>query len=220
MDNSLSLSVRRNRKSRKRQPEKKSALYFRGRMKYNEVKGKYEFAKEKIMIRIATRNDVDSIVKIYEHIHDAEEAGEAVVGWDRNVYPTYQTALESVLKGDMFVEEDKDIIVAAGRINQEQVKEYAECPWLYQAADHEVMVLHTLVVDPYIKGKGYGSACVKFYEEYARSRNCHTLRIDTNEKNIPARKFYQKLGFREAGFVLCNFNGIAGVRLVCLEKKI
>ena len=172
------------------------------------------------MIRLANRNDINRIAEIYEHIHDAEEAGESVIGWDRNVYPTYQTALEGVSKGEIFVEENEKLIVATGRINQEQVDVYANCQWLYQGADNEVMVLHTLVVDPQIKGRGYGSEFVKFYEEYAIYHKCHYLRIDTQEKNVAARKFYERLGFREAGIVLCNFNGIPDVRLVCLEKKI
>ena len=172
------------------------------------------------MIRLANRNDINRIAEIYEHIHDAEEAGELVVGWNRSIYPTYQTALEGVSKGDMFVEENGKTIVATGRINQEQVDEYANCPWMYQASDKEVMVLHTLAVDPQIKGRGYGSAFVECYEEYAISHKCHYLRIDTQEKNMAARKFYERLGFREAGIVLCNFNGIPDVRLVCLEKKI
>lgn len=172
------------------------------------------------MIRIANKNDAAKIAEIYEHIHDAEEAGEAVVGWERNVYPTYRTALDGISKGDMFVEENGNTIVAAGRINKEQLDEYANCRWLYRAPDNEVMVLHTLVVDPRIKGRGYGSEFVKFYEEYAISHNCHYLRIDTQEKNTAARKFYKKLGFREAGITLCVFNEIPDVRLVCLEKKI
>lgn len=172
------------------------------------------------MIRIANEKDINRIAEIYEHIHNAEELGEAVIGWKRNVYPTYQTALEGISKEDMFVEENESTIVAAGRINREQVKEYADCPWLYQASDSEVMVLHTLVVDPQIKGKGYGSEFVKFYEAYAASQKCHYLRMDTQEKNISARKFYMKFGFREAGIVFCTFNEIPEVRLVCLEKKI
>jgi GNAT superfamily N-acetyltransferase len=172
------------------------------------------------MIRIADKNDIGKIAEIYEHIHDAEEAGKAVIGWKRNVYPTYLTALEGISKGDMFVGENGKTIVATGRINQEQVNEYSNCPWLYQVTDNEVMVLHTLVVDPCIKGRGYGSEFVRFYEEYALSHKCHYLRIDTQEKNMAARKFYKGLGFREAGIVLCNFNGIPDVHLVCLEKRI
>ena len=172
------------------------------------------------MIRQAQQQDIDRIADIYRHIHDAEEAGEASIGWVRSVYPTAQTAQEGVSRGDMFVEEQDGIIVAAGRINQEQVKEYADCPWLYPAADCEVMVLHTLVVDPQIKGRGYGAEFVRFYEAYAADHGCRYLRIDTQEKNAAARRFYQKLGFREAGIVPCTFNGIPDVQLVCLEKKI
>ena len=31
---------------------------------------------------------------------------------------------------------------------------------------------------------------------------------------------YKKLGYREAGVVLCKFNDISSMRLVCLEKKV
>ena len=44
--------------------------------------------------------------------------------------------------------------------------------------------------------------------------------MDTNEKNVRARALYAKLGYQEPGVVSCTFNGIPGVRLVCLEKKL
>lgn len=56
------------------------------------------------------------------------------------------------------------------------------------------------------------------YEDYARNTECTELRIDTNEKNIVARKLYQKNGYREIGIVPTEFNGIPGVNLVLLEK--
>ena len=46
------------------------------------------------------------------------------------------------------------------------------------------------------------------------------LRIDTNAKNAAARRLYARLGFREAAIVPCTFNSIAGVELVCLEKRL
>lgn len=117
--------------------------------------------------------------------------------------------------------EDGGKICATARINQEQVLEYADGNWLYSdASDDEIMVLHTLVVDPQIAGHGYGKAFVSFYEQYAKEHNCPYLRMDTNEINAAARRFYAKLGFRESGIVGCAFNGIPGVRLVCLEKKL
>lgn len=52
------------------------------------------------------------------------------------------------------------------------------------------------------------------------ARGCTVLRIDTNAKNVAARRLYARLGFREAAIVPCTFNGISGVALVCLEKRL
>ena len=111
-------------------------------------------------------------------------------------------------------------VYAAGRINREQVPVYAEVPWAHDAAPEQVLVLHTLVVDPTIAGHGYGTQFVRFYARRARALGCTVLRIDTNAKNAAARRLYARLGFREAAIVPCTFNSIAGVELVCLEKRL
>ena len=109
-------------------------------------------------------------------------------------------------------------VVATGIINKIQVDVYKDIGWKHSVPDEEVMVLHTLAVDPLEKGKGYGKAFISFYEAYARERRCRELRIDTNAINQRARAMYQKLGYEERGIVPCVFNGIPGVQLVCLEK--
>ena len=63
----------------------------------------------------------------------------------------------------MFVEDAAGVIVAAAKINSFQEECYRQGRWAYEAADHEVMVLHTLVVSPAVKGGGYGTAFVGFY---------------------------------------------------------
>ena len=144
----------------------------------------------------ATSGHIDAIAAIYGRIIDAQG------------------------RGDFFVCVDGGQVAAAAIINRIQVPVYAEVGWLYHAEPDEVMVLHTLVVDPLRAGRGYGSAFVAFYEGYARQSGCPVLRMDTNEKNAAARRLYARLGYREAGIVPCVFNGIKGVGLVCLEKKL
>ena len=174
-----------------------------------------------ITIRKARETDIPAIAGIYDRILAKEEAGQATIGWVRGVYPTESFARKALAAGDLFVLEDGGKICATARINQEQVPEYAGGDWLYSdASDDEIMVLHTLVVDPQIAGHGYGRAFVAFYEQYAKEHGCPYLRMDTNAINTAARRFYAKLGFRESGIVDCTFNGIPGVRLVCLEKKL
>lgn len=173
-----------------------------------------------MIFRKATANDLSPVADIYEDIHTEEEAGRTSIGWIRGVYPTRETAAASLLRGDLFVAQEGETIVGAAIINQQQVDVYEGAAWHFPVQDSAVMVLHTLVISPNVFGKGYGKAFVRFYEEYALSQNCPYLRMDTNEKNIRARAMYQKLGYQEIGTVPCVFNGIEGVHLVLLEKRL
>ena len=170
------------------------------------------------MIQLATASDLSAIAAIYGRIHDAEEAGQLTTGWLRGVYPTEATAREALAAGELFVLEDAGEIAAAARINRQQVDVYALVDWRYPAGDDQVMVLHTLTVDPLKSGRGYGRQFLKFYEDYALRHGCPVLRIDTNAKNAAARAMYAKHGYIESGVVPTVFNGIPGVMLVCMEK--
>ena len=172
------------------------------------------------VIRSAEGEDIGAVVAIFERIIDDEERGLSAVGWKRGVYPTKATAETALAQGDLFVLEDGGRVVAAMRINHEQVPEYSSCRWDYPANDEQIMVAHTLVVDPAAKGKGYGRQMVAFYEQYAKEHRCPFLRMDTNAINTRARALYKSLGYKEIGITPCVFNGIGQVNLVCLEKKI
>lgn len=170
------------------------------------------------MIRKARMEDMDAIAAIYDHILTQEEAGATQVGWLRGIYPTRDTALAALNAGDLFVLEEDSRVAAAGRINRQQVDVYAQCPWKYPAPPEQVMVLHTLVVEPALSGRGLATQFVRFYEDYAREKGCPFLRMDTNARNTAARRLYRGLGYWEAAILPTTFNGIPGVELVCLEK--
>lgn len=173
------------------------------------------------MIRKGNDRDIACIGKIYEDILMQQESGHISTGWIRGVYPTSETAREALEAGDLFVMEEEGHIVAAARINQEQLPAYQNAGWKDKnVPDAQVMVLHTLVVDPAFSGRGYGTQFVKFYESYAREKGCSCLRMDTNARNRAARSLYAGLGYREADIVPCVFNGIPDVQLVCLEKEL
>lgn len=173
-----------------------------------------------IIFKKAGLDDLKDVVRIYDNIHAEIESKGKTVGWVRGVYPVEATAKAAINRGDMFIELADGKTVGTGIINKTQVDVYADAPWQYRANDDEVMVLHTLVIDPDASGAGFGKAFVKFYEEYAKKSGAKYLRIDTNEKNVVARAFYKKLGFDEIAVVPCDFNGIRGINLVLLEKKI
>lgn len=172
------------------------------------------------MIRKAIAADIPAISGIYDRIHDAEAAGKLSTGWLRDIYPTEATARAALEAGDLFVLEDGGAIVAAARINREQVPIYYEVDWQYPTTDNQVMVLHTLTVDPLRAGRGYGREFLTFYESYALEHNCPVLRIDTNARNTAARAMYARHGYIESGILPTVFNGIPGVDLVCMEKRL
>lgn len=173
-----------------------------------------------INIRKATAEDLNAVSEIYRNVIDIEEKGTVSTGWERDVYPTLSTAEAALKRDDLFVEELDGEVVGTAILNHVQVDVYENAPWQYAAEDNEVMVIHTLAVRQDLKGMGLGKAFVDFYEKYALENGCHYLRMDTNERNTNARKFYNKLNYKEIDIVPCKFNGIEGVHLVLLEKKI
>ncbi len=173
-----------------------------------------------MLIRKATDKDIDAIERLYDAIHFEEENGKQTIGWIRGIYPIRKTAEDALQRNDLFVLEDEGIIQGTAIINQIQVDSYKQGNWKNCVDDNQVCVLHTLVISPESKGKGFGKGFLSFYEEYAINHGCIELRIDTNARNIIARKMYQKHGYTEIGIIPTDFNGIAGIDLVLLEKYI
>lgn len=75
-----------------------------------------------------------------------------------------------------------------------RIHDHEEADWQLAADEDEVLVLHTLTVDPLQAGHGYGRAFVAFYENLARDLSMKALRMDTNALNQKARALYRKLG--------------------------
>ena len=171
-----------------------------------------------LMIRKATESDIPAVAEIYAHILANEDPAKPATGWLKGIYPVEATARAALGRDDLFVCIEDDKVVASAIINRTQVDVYADCKWSLECEDDEVMVLHTLTVEPACAGRGIGRKFVAFYEDYARGHNCKALRMDTNAVNITARGLYSKLGYTEVGIVPCVFNGIPNVMLVCMEK--
>lgn len=172
------------------------------------------------MIRKAEARDVSAVARIYAAVHAAQQQGKLFTGWIPGVYPVEETAKLALERDDLYVLEQDGNVLAAAIINRIQVDVYANGTWAYPAGEDQVLVLHTLVVDPASAGQGLGTEFVRYYEELARELGCPVLRMDTNARNAAARRLYARLGYREAGIVPCVFNGIPDVQLVLLEKRV
>lgn len=177
-----------------------------------------EFKRGDGMIRKTVSSDLDAVVTIYNEIIQLQEDGAITVGWIRGVYPTRATAEEALRRKDLFVMEKDGAILGSAIINQLQVDVYAKAKWRHEVDAEKVWVLHTLTISPKASGLGLGKQFVDFYESYALDHGCLALRMDTNERNLVARKMYKKLNYEEIDMVPTVFNGIPDVNLVLLEK--
>ena len=176
--------------------------------------------KRELVFRKAQENDLDAVEAIYDRLHALEDAGRVTIGWITGIYPIRDDAQAALDRGDLYVCETDGSVAASAIINQRQVDIYADADWSYPASDSEILVLHTLTVDPERSGRGIGRAFAQHYEQCARDMGCKVLRIDTNERNSTARRLYAGLGYREADILPCSFNRIPDVHLVLLEKAL
>ena len=172
------------------------------------------------MIRKAVFSDLDAVERLYEELHDAKEAGLIPVIWRRGIYPSRETAMKALERDDLFVLEKDGRIIGSAVINRIQDEEgYFGAPWRHEVPEEQVCVLHTLMISPAEFGKGYAGQFLNFYERYALENGCLELRIDTNDRNLPAQAMYLKRGFEKIAVVPTKvFNGIQDVNLVLMEK--
>lgn len=59
---------------------------------------------------------------------------------------------------------------------------------------HDIVCLWDIRVLPNQRGRGIGRQLFRAMEEWAKERRCTLLKIETQDINVPACKFYENLG--------------------------
>lgn len=172
------------------------------------------------MIRIAAINDLEKIEKLYSDVLDYEEIHH-YSHWQRDIYPTKQTALNAINNSAMYIGEDEDGNCYASVVfNKIQAPEYKKLNWTYEATDDEVLTVHTLCVSPFFTKQGKGKEILDFAHELGKNLGCKYIRLDTHQDNTPAFNLYIKYGFDFVGETEFYFSNRESRILRCLEKKI
>ena len=120
----------------------------------------------------------------YLHVHAIQQAG-AYLGrgpWDDDVYAIEETYLNN--QGEFLIGEWDGFFVAMGALRRTS-SERAE--------------IKRMRVHPDYQGRGLGQIILSELEDRACAIGYKTLHLDTSVVQIPARKLYEKNGFREVG---------------------
>lgn len=143
-------------------------------------------------IRPAIPSDLEEILEIYKACTLKMNAA-GLHNWHSS-YPDKQTIMNDILEAALYlIETDK--IHGAVTLNDDQPPEYKDIKWEYHREPY--LVVHRLAVSPEQQGKGYAIHLMRFAEEFARSKNCPSIRMDVYTINAPGRELYRKLKYKE-----------------------
>lgn len=163
-------------------------------------------------IRAANTVDIQEVLALYKKCTlKMNQSG--LFNW-HDSYPDLETISNDIDAGTLYILET-DQIQGVAALNDDQPPEYRDIKWEYH--DEPYLVVHRLAVSPDQQGKGYGIKLMEFAEELAASSACPSIRMDVYTINIPGRKLYQKLNYKELNeFFFPGFE----IPFIGLEKKI
>ena len=152
-------------------------------------------------IVLASAGEMELVGKLYDSVNDYFEKhiNYCYPNWQKGKYPVLADAQRAFEDQTLYVLKAAEGILGSVIIDSFQHPEYKKIPWTLQAPDEDIMVIHTLVVDPDYRGQGLGEKLVRFGIDCCKKSGARAVRLDTHYKNIPARRLYEKCGFTSLG---------------------
>lgn len=148
------------------------------------------------IIRLGTKDDIDSLEHLYDNLNDYLESTTNYPGWKKGIYPVRQNAVDGINEGCLFVVTENDKIIGSMILRHKPEPNYLTVPWQIKLDYKNVLVIYTFVVNPQNLQQGIGIKMLDFAEQYAIDSKVKALRLDVYEKNTPAIRLYEKKGYR------------------------
>lgn len=149
-----------------------------------------------ITYRLGKPEDIEAITGlIQEAIQEMEKHG--IYQWDE-LYPTAADFENDIRKGNLYVAEENEKIIALYVISGESDEAYNNAEWKYPRETS--LVLHRFCVSPGFQNRGIGKKVLNKIESQIRSMGYDSLRLDVFTKNPYAQKLYRNNGYEIRGF--------------------
>ena len=141
---------------------------------------------ENIIIRIATLDDIDSLLIFEQGVVTAERPFDSTI---KKEYTLYYD-IEQMIQADhiqLLVAELNNELIGCGYARIEQAKHYL------QHTQHAY--LGFMYVAPEHRGNGINKLVMKELFKWSQSKNINEMRLDVYHENVAAIKAYEKAGF-------------------------
>jgi Uncharacterized conserved protein len=146
-------------------------------------------------IEKGTEKDVDELEQLYNDLNVYLNSGTDYPGWKKAVYPVRDTAEQGVQEQTLFVLRTRGKIAGTVILNHIPEEAYAGADWGIEAANEEIIVIHSLAVHPDYKKMNIGRSLMDFSIQYAAQLGMKAVRLDVSSDNKPAIALYLKCGF-------------------------
>lgn len=146
------------------------------------------------MIRKALTSEISSIYALTQACAKAMIA-RGIYQWNEH-YPKKDRFEKDIASQELFVLDEngiKGIVVLTETVDEE----YIPVKWLTNNGYN--LYVHRLAVAPEYWGKGYAQQLMNFAEEYARTNEYASVRLDTFSQNKRNQKFYETRGYQRLG---------------------
>jgi RimJ/RimL family protein N-acetyltransferase len=162
----------------------------------------------------ATQDMLEQVNEIYVKCRtNLLEKG--ILQWDDH-YPSKEYFQECIKDEVLFVLMDSEEMVGHVVLNEWQSEEWAPIPW----TGNGPLVIHSLMINPTLQGKGVGTDFVKLCEQYATQEGYKSIRLDAFSGNGKATHLYEKLGYQKRGSVFFDSKPEGHQEYICFEKEL
>lgn len=146
-------------------------------------------------VRIAEVGELRKVMALYESMIDAMEHMEYKPGWKKGIYPDESYVREAIEKGELYVGLLDGEFTAAMILNHSCADGYERADWRIEAEPDEITVVHTLGVALEHQRQGLARKMIEHVLDLASQNGQKAIRLDVLAKNLPAKRFYESLGF-------------------------
>lgn len=138
---------------------------------------------------IELQNVMGVVSRAVQWMHD-----NGSIQWNET-YPAISDFQLDVEHGALWGIYEEEMLCGVCAVDQQAYPEYGVVQW--ENTHMPVFYLHRVAVDPQKHGRGLAGDLICHAIRYARQQGGYALRTDTNEKNIPMRRTFEKLGFAQ-----------------------
>ena len=131
-------------------------------------------------------------------------------------YPSKKIFQKDIESNSLYLARINQEIVGCIMLSENKDDVYKDIKWLSE--DNINLYIHRLAVHPLFQKRGIARKMMDFAEDYAKSNNYESVRLDTFSKNKRNNIFYENRGYIRLGYVY--FPEQSRFPFYCFEKLI